>query len=58
MLALKEEYKVLALARSGSEASLAELNGLCSRFRTLVKRRGMASEVAAILAQMPPLLQV
>ena len=49
---------MLALARSGSEASLAELNGLCSRFRTLVKRRGMASEVAAILAQMPPLLQV
>ncbi len=49
---------MLALARTGSEASLAELNGLCLRFRTLVRKKGMASEVAAILAQMPPLLQV
>lgn len=46
-----------ALARSGSEAVLSELAGLLSRFDTLVRRKGMASEVSAILRQLPSLLQ-
>jgi hypothetical protein len=46
-----------ALARSGSEAVLSELSGLLTRFDTLVRRKGMASEVSAILRQLPSLLQ-
>jgi len=56
VLSLQEEYRVAALARSGSEAALSELSGLCSRFQTLVKKKGMASEVTALLRQMPMLL--
>ena len=57
VLSLREEYRVAALARSGEEGALTELSGLCARFGTLVRKHGMASEVCAILKQMPNLLQ-
>ena len=57
VLSLKDEYRVAGIARSGTDQTLTELSGLCSRLAALVKRKGTATEVVAILKQMPTLLQ-
>ena len=54
--ALRDEYRVAGLARSGKDSTLADLSALCSRLTTLLKRRGTASEVLAIFRQLPALL--
>ena len=56
VVSLQDEYRVANLARSGTDAVLTDLSGLCSRLSALLKRKGTASEVIAIFKQIPTLL--
>ena len=54
--ALQEEYRIGARVRAGSDQTLSELAALCARLGVLVRRKGSAQEVVALLQQMPTLL--
>ena len=56
VVSLMDEYRVANLARSGTDAVLSDLAGLCTRLTALLKRKGTASEVIAIFKQLPTLL--
>ena len=56
VLSLQDEYRVVAIAKSGKDNVLTEVDGLCSRLSSLLKRKGTATEVLAIFKQLPTLL--
>ena len=57
MLALLEELRIAARVRAGTDQALTELAGLCSRLGVLLRRKGSAIEVVALLKQVPTLLR-
>ena len=57
MLALLEELRIAARVRAGTDQALTELAGLCTRLGVLLRRKGSAAEVVALLKQVPTLLR-
>ena len=57
VLALLEELRIAARVRAGTDQALTELAGLCSRLGVLLRRKGSAVEVVALLKQVPTLLR-
>ena len=57
VLAQLEELRIGARVRAGTDQTLTELAGLCARLGVLLRRKGSAAEVVALLKQVPTLLR-
>ena len=57
MLVQLEELRIGARVRAGTDQTLTELAGLCARLGVLLRRKGSAAEVVALLKQVPTLLR-
>ena len=57
VVALLEEYRIAERVRAGTDQTLTELAALCARLGVLVRRKGTAAEVVALLKQLPTMLQ-
>ena len=53
VLSLLEELRIAARVRDGTDQALTELGGLCARLGVLLRQKGAAAEVVALLRQVP-----